>query len=140
MLYLDPGCGEGALVEVLREHGYLATGFDLIDRGRGYPVRDALDPEPWPSCGAVIMNPPFSLAAQFVRRALDECTEVIALLRLNWLEPAASRRDLLELQPDVLVLATRPRFRSDRSGSDSQTCAWLRWPGKGHWRLANKEV
>lgn len=77
-------------------------------------VRDALSPEPWGVRGHVVMNPPFSLAEAFVRRAIAEVAphggSVFALLRLAFLESADRAALHLEYPSRVYVLPRRPSF------------------------------
>lgn len=77
-------------------------------------VRDALSPEPWGCTGHIVMNPPFSHAEAFVRRAIAEAAphggSVFALLRLGFIE-SAERADLhLEYPSHAHVLPRRPSF------------------------------
>ena len=83
-----------------------------------------------------VMNPPYTLAEGFVRKALEwrqglpGYPPVFALLRLSFIEPTQTRRDLLGgHRPDVYVLPRRPAF--DGRGTDSITSAWFCWPGRG---------
>lgn len=65
----DPCCGCGTIVAVARERGKQATGADLVDRGYGFPIRDFLtDHVSYPS---IVTNPPFKIAADVVRHALN---------------------------------------------------------------------
>jgi hypothetical protein len=77
-------------------------------------VRDALSPEPWGVKGHVVMNPPFSHAEAFVRRAIAEVAphdgRVFALLRLAFLESADRAALHLEYPSRVYVLPRRPSF------------------------------
>lgn len=77
-------------------------------------VRDALSPEPWGARGHVVMNPPFSHAEAFVRRAIAEVAphggRVFALLRLSFLESADRAALHLEYPSRVYVLPRRPSF------------------------------
>lgn len=138
LLVLDPCAGDGALLRPLRASGRQAWGMDIAPQSVGIFRGDFLGGALPPGCapGCVVMNPPFSLAAEFVRRALGLRVPVFALLRLTWLEPCASRAGLLRAHtPDVYVLPFRPRFRADTRGSDTATCAWYAFPGEGrlHW-------
>lgn len=89
------------------------------------------------SFDAVITNPPYSLAFEF----LDACRKlapwVAMLLRVGFLEGGASdatrdRRAMLEVDmPDVYLLPNRPPFarskKTGRFGTDSCTYAWMVW-------------
>ena len=84
----EPAAGRGAIVTVLRDAGYRVLASDLIDYGdpTHFPRRDFLL-EPLPSgCEAIVTNPPFKLAEEFITHALDLCPRVIMLLRLAFLE------------------------------------------------------
>lgn len=139
---LDPAAGEGAILDVWRERRCPTLGLEIdpvraeTARRRGHlmSVGDALE-RPWPRADLLAMNPPYSLAETFVRRALawrfrtPGAALACALLRLSFLEPAKGRRDLLVQGPDVLILPRRPAF--DGRGTDSITSAWFCWPGQG---------
>lgn len=136
---LDPCCGEGQLLDVFRERGFRTAGIELHHeraqeaRRRGHEVLqgDALQ-LPWPEADLLVTNPPFSLGAEFVEKALrwQGRQRIYTMLRLTFLEPVPSRRRLLiDQQPDLFILPERPAF--DARGSDSVTSAWFRWPGHG---------
>ena len=73
-----------------------------------------------------ILNPPFSLALEFVRKCLDLAPIVVCLERLNWLASMDRSHWLREHTPDVYVLPNRPSF----TGGQTDACdyAWLVWP------------
>lgn len=140
---LDPAAGEGAILDVARERGFTTYGLELDSvraeaaRARGHQMGtgDALE-RSWPRADMVVANPPYSHAEAFVRKALEWRNGVpgwprlFVLLRLSFLEPTQTRRDLLGAYcPDVLILPRRPAF--DGRGTDSITSAWFCWPGRG---------
>ena len=93
----EPACGRGAIVDVLREAGHQVIASDLVDHGRPdfFSRRDFLM-EPLPKgVEAIITNPPFKLAEQFVAHALDLSPRVVMLLRLAFVE-SERRADLIE--------------------------------------------
>lgn len=146
---LEPCAGEGAIVLALRANGVDCIDAIEIDAGRAARVRalggvdlicdDALAPETvdlWQAPhGLVITNPPFSLAMEFVERAITfqaphRGTSAF-LLRLSWL--ASSKRAAFhrENPSDVYVLSKRPSFTGDGK-SDSADYMWAIWgPGRG---------
>jgi hypothetical protein len=78
---------------------------------------------------AVVTNPPFSLAEEFVRhsRKLYPNAELVFLLRISFLASASRLplwRDLGT--PDIYVLPNRPSFTG--YGTDSVDYAWFVWP------------
>ena len=87
----EPCCGNGALVDVLRAHGHEVTATDLL--------RDRIDfLMEWraPSgADAIVSNPPYTLAAQFVRHGLVLVPKVVMLVRLNFYE-AQTRADIFD--------------------------------------------
>lgn len=95
----EPACGNGAIVDVLRAAGHQVLGSDLVEYPRTdcFWDRDFLKETKLPKgCEAIITNPPFRLAHEFVRHALDLRTPlVIMLLRLAFME-SDRRCDILE--------------------------------------------
>jgi hypothetical protein len=87
-----------------------------------------LPPPPHPY-QVVITNPPFSLAMQFVQACLPISTNVVMLLRLNFLASESRSGFMRDTKPNVYVLPNRPSFV--RGGkTDSIEYAWFHWyPG-----------
>lgn len=133
-LYLEPCAGDGALVRALKaydptcgvvacelrpaEHPSLVrSGADVVFIG------DALSGK-LPVVDVAFMNPPFSLAVEFVRAALDAAPIVVALERLTWActwgkaEPAR--------MPSMFVLPNRPSF-TGAGRTDASEYAWFVW-------------
>lgn len=141
---LDPCCGEGSILSALattRPRGHM-RGIELDDEraakaaGLGFHVtaRDSLGPESWGQPDAVITNPPFSLAMEFLVRSLREVGpsgDVVFLLRLAWMA-SQGRVAFHRAHPsDVYVLPKRPSFTGD-GRSDSADYAWFCFgPGRG---------
>lgn len=95
---LEPACGPGAIVRVLRAAGHTVHATDLIDYQcpdsragidflMGYEIPSDVQ--------AIVTNPPFKLAEQFVAHARSLCPKVYMLLRLGFLE-SERRRAILE--------------------------------------------
>lgn len=82
----ENSCGDGAICRVLEQNGYrdvIAT--DLVDRGYGEAPHDFITSEY--RADNVIMNPPFSLAQEFVELSLARTTRKVAMLgKLVFLE------------------------------------------------------
>jgi hypothetical protein len=87
-----PACGRGAIVTPLRAAGYEVIASDLVDYGiaitpPGYWRRDFLMERELPiGARAIVTNPPYKLAEQFVAHAIEICPLVIMLLRLAFYE------------------------------------------------------
>jgi hypothetical protein len=60
-LIWEPACGEGLLVGALRDHGFAVAGSDIL-YGHDFLT---MEPE---KCDAVVTNPPYSKAAEFLER------------------------------------------------------------------------
>lgn len=125
---VEPCAGGGALVDPLRRRGCEVITGDIDGRLKwdhqwdfangAIPILSRI--------GAVVTNPPYNVAEGVVRRALLIAPRVAMLLRLTWLEPCRSRRDLLERLTFVCPLHPRPSFTDDRR-TDSATVAWFVW-------------
>lgn len=89
-------------------------------------VGNALDWIPPESYDACVMNPPFTLALDFVQWGMLHARKVCVLLRLNWLASRKRRDFLREHTPDVYVLSKRPSFTPDGK-TDGTDYAWMIW-------------
>lgn len=80
-------CGDGAISEVLKAHGYEVISTDLIDRGYG-ELGDFFESDF--IANNIITNPPFSLGLKFVEHAKSKSTKKIAMfLKTVFLESEA---------------------------------------------------
>lgn len=156
---LDPCCGTGAILDVLRR-AVGAAEYDTIrgieldaDRARcashNVVCADALELPSgmWGKPSLVVTNPPYRLAMQFVARALLEVESergvVAMLLRLNWLGSQA-RASFHRTRPsEVYILPRRPSFTG--GGTDAIEYAWFVWrnaspTGAGKWRILDVDA
>ena len=98
----DPSCGGGNIPRRFQAAGLACYGSDLRARADRYEVLDFLGPiedvrERLKGITNCVFNPPFSLAQQFVERALDVVPgKCIVLQRLAWLEGQKRRSFFLE--------------------------------------------
>ena len=133
---LEPACGRGAITKVLRRAGHTVLENDIVDYGQGQDsIQDFLDFRPhWAGqIDAVVTNPPFRLAQQFVRHALTLCPRVFMLLRLAFLE-SERRRDVLDeaglirihVFRDRLPMMHRDGWTGNRA-SNAVAFAWYVW-------------
>lgn len=117
----EPACGEGHISKVLQSHGYEVISTDLVYRGFG-------DPEPLDFLtetlegfeGDIITNPPYNIALDFVKRALDSVKpgrKVAMLLKIQFLE-GQKRKDFFSQTPPELYMYHDP-------GSDVRLMAIL---------------
>jgi len=147
---LDPACGDAAILEVLDSYGFKGVGIEIDptraekarEHGFGVYCGDAL--VTYMSAQAVITNPPYSLAMEFVQKALSRCDPPVFfaafLLRLNWLASRKRAEFHRNTPADILVLPKRPSFTDDGK-TDASEYAWFIWKRpfqpKGTWTIAD---
>jgi hypothetical protein len=133
----EPACGPGAIVRVLRRRGHVVYATDLVD----YASPDQ-DESAWDfllerqlplGVEAIVTNPLFALASEFVERALDLCPRVIMLLRLAFLESERRTRILdggalarVHVFKRRLPMMHRAGWQGPRASS-SLAFAWFVW-------------
>lgn len=132
----EPACGRGKIVDVLRAAGHEVVASDLVDYGNPthFYRRDFLMETKTPNkCEAIITNPPFKLAEEFVEHAISLCPKVIMLLRLAFLE-SERRRHILDngWLARVYVFRKRlPMMHRDgwegRKANSGMAFAWFCW-------------
>lgn len=96
----EPACGRGAISDVLKGAGLTVWSTDLVDYGYGFPGIDFLMETRRPEdvqVNAIVTNPPYKLATQFIRHALFDLRvpKVAMLLRLAFLE-GQGRSDIMD--------------------------------------------
>jgi hypothetical protein len=140
----EPACGPGAIVKVLRESLRDVLATDLVDYRSPYQDHAGIDfLFPGIADGlndgdrAIVTNPPFKNAHQFVARALQFSPYVAMLLRLAFLE-SEKRRDIIDKSCLARVHVFRKRLpMMHREGWEGRTAnsgmafAWFIWE-RGH--------
>ena len=94
----EPACGRGAITDILRNHGHTVRATDLTDYGcpdSESRVDFLMETQRSFTTSAIVTNPPYKLADQFVRHALWHCPKAVMLLRLAFLE-GTRRSDLVD--------------------------------------------
>lgn len=132
----DPCCGTGAMINVFREFGYNANGFD-INPWAPYSYGDFLkdDFPNWYKQCDIVCNPPYGTqgrqAIQFIARALEVTNEwqgkVAMLLPMDF-DSAKTRRHWFADNPaffSKLVLLNRIKWFDGQGGSVNH--AWFIW-------------
>ena len=85
----EPCAGRGAIANVLRDRGHAVVCSDLV-RYDDFPLHFVgnfmLQTKVPVGCDAIVTNPPYQIATEFTRHALDVAPRVYLLLRLAFLE------------------------------------------------------
>lgn len=123
----EPACGDGAISTVLQTFQYQVTSTDLNYYGFGIAGRDFLL-ETQKEADTIITNPPYKLANQFVRHAINLGVNKHAwLLRLAFLEGKARYEILYRDNPPARIYVFSSRLTIWRGDEDQ---AWYGTSGK----------
>lgn len=136
----EPACGDGRLARVLEWHGFEVISTDLREYpGYGIGGLDFLNEDPLKKWGwdlgeidAVITNPPFSLAEEFIRHARKITPNVIMLLKQTYWNVKGRGEGLwVDETPSIeLKMTWRLAFlKKERGNSPLMDCMWCVWLG-----------
>jgi hypothetical protein len=122
----EPACGGGKMVAALRQ-----AGFDVI----GSDITEGMDflhhAPPQTGISAIITNPPYALAREFIEHALHfDGVRLVAMLLRTDFDHAATRAHLFDDCPmfaKKVVLTKRIRWFEDSTGSPSFNHCWMIW-------------
>lgn len=140
-LLWEPACGPGKIVKVLREAGHTVVASDLVDYG--CPESEArvdflMERRAPAGVQAIVTNPPFKLAAEFVAKAIELCPMVVMLLRLAFLE-SERRSDILDGGQLARVFVFRKRLPmmnrhgwAGKQANSGMAFAWMVWQRTHH--------
>lgn len=128
----EPACGRGAIASILTEAGHIVEATDLVDYGYGAPGIDFLMETRAPmGVAAIVTNPPFKLADQFIRHGLTLCPTVIMLLRWAYAE-GAGRSDIIDkhlsrvwLGRERLPFMHRDGYDGPKNSNSGAPFAWF---------------
>jgi len=116
---LEPCQGDGRITCFLEDKGLEVTGIDIHD-GQDYLTT------PRARYDLILTNPPFSLAMEFIEKAMKESDTVCMLLRINFLGSQVRKPFWLRNTPTgLIILSKRPSFTG--KGTDSIDYAWFLW-------------
>ena len=129
----EPACGDGRISRVLEQSGYEVESSDLYAQGYGIPYIDFLSGTS--SMENIVTNPPYKLADQFTRVALQRATKKVALLfQLRGLEGQKKYKNIYSVnKPNlVLIFSERLTFWKKEPGNIFRTDGtaahmWLIW-------------
>lgn len=139
----EPACGAGHMTRPLGEYFAQVLSSDVAaDRtGVGHRLDFLVEPRPpeWGCPGtldAIVTNPPFCLAAEFIRRALPQAATVAVMVRTVFLHGGGRWHGLWSETPpcQVLIFSERVpilRGRCLRKASTATDYVWLVWQAVG---------
>lgn len=128
----EPTANRGYMARTLEEYFAEVRASDLVDYGHGYPLADFLDTN-WEPVDWTITNPPFTLAREFVHKALETSTKGVAvILRIAFLEGKKRYEELFSRNPPRYVLQFVERVpmvkgKYDPNASSATAYAWFVW-------------
>ncbi len=122
----EPAAGGGKMVAALLKAGFDVTASDIAD-GRDFLTQPA--PKPF---RAIITNPPYELATEFIERAMRMVPAhgFIAMLLRTDFDHAKTRQHLFsacKMFAKKVVLTKRIKWFEDSSGQPSFNHAWFIW-------------
>jgi hypothetical protein len=121
----EPASGTGKMASALRQ-----AGFDVVASDITQGV-DFLRHAPEAGISAIITDPPYALAREFIDRALSiDGNRIVAMLLRTDFDHAASRAHLFAGCPRFakkVVLTKRIRWFEDSNGSPSFNHCWMVW-------------
>ena len=130
----EPACGQGHISKVLEEYGHEVFSTDLINRGYGLGEIDFLSTDKdW--YGDIMTNPPFKLATEFIRKAIDiipQKNRVLMFVKIQFLE-SEERRKLFEEYPPEYVYVYSKRQQCSMNGdfenlkAKTHCYCWIIW-------------
>lgn len=136
----EPACGAGHLTMRLKELGKDVYSSDLIDRGFGR-TQDffAFNEPPFDGDFAIVTNPPYKYALQFVKHSLELVPDgnlVCMFLKTTFAEGKTRFNELFSIYPPLRVLQCVERVLCARNGDfnymrknggSAVSYAWFVW-------------
>lgn len=138
----EPACGEGDMARVLRANGFEVLAADLRHTGYGMGGYNYLEGGTDPLEGslgwfaeyglldAIITNPPFYLAADFIRKAVQQAPVVAMLLKSNYWHAGKRLEKLFDECPPTRQYPVTWRLaflEAERGKSPLMDCTWFVW-------------
>lgn len=128
----EPAAGSGKMVRPLEAAGFLVVQSD-INQGQDFlrlhsPIGGGPD--------AIITNPPYELATEFVQHAIglmQNARGMVAMLLRTDFDHAKTRANLFSMSPRFakkVVLTKRIKWFEDSKGQPSFNHAWFIWDWK----------
>ena len=104
-LILEPACGKGSIVAVLKDNFFTFYAYDIYDYGQSVRRNFLFEKHKY---DIIITNPPYSLADEFVIKAKEVCRHKFAfLLRTNYLSGQTRYRKNVYKYLETVYIFTR---------------------------------
>lgn len=136
----EPSCGDGQMSRRLEEHGYEVVSTDLVDRGFGLGGVNFFGQTAMPDdTEAIVTNPPYKFATEYVLHALELLPEgglLCLFLKTTFLEGRGRFARIFSQTPPRWVLQCSERVlcakNADfegmrRGGGSAVSYAWFVW-------------
>jgi hypothetical protein len=128
----ENACGEGHISKVLLAAGYRVKSTDLVKRGYGMEGVNFLS-QTKALAPAIITNPPFSKADEFVSHAITILgIEYIAMLLPSGIYHAKGRVPMFEAHTPCLIMPCTWRIDVTGEGSPTMNVSWYIWTPYEH--------
>ena len=131
---LEPACGAGHMVKVLKEYFDIVHSADIEDYGQDR-IADFLRTSIEQKYHYIITNPPFNLAEEFVHKALLQAKYCVAVFaRTQFLESVGRYERLFKENPPNFVAQFTERVpilkgKLSATASTATSYAWFVWKG-----------
>lgn len=140
-LIADPGCGEGDMARVIYANGFEVISSDINDTGYGEGGYDYIGENLEANTGslgwfaeyrlldAIVMNPPFSLADQFIRKAVKQAPVVGVLVKADYFNSGRGARLWADHPPtEIHPFSWRlPFLKEERGDNPIMNCTMYVW-------------
>lgn len=123
----EPACGEGHISKVLEELGRTVVSTDIRETGYGRGGIDFLTVNV--PVMAVITNPPFSIAKEFIEHATMISQYVAFLLKVNYFS-TKGRLEMYNRLPPARIYPLTWRLDFTGQGAPPMDCSWYVWDRK----------
>lgn len=133
---LEPACGRGDIARIAERLGFYVRATDLRYSGYGEGGVDFLDEDSDPEMlaavfDALVTNPPFALAEEFIRRAIQhyKIRKVALLLKSNFWNAKGRLQLWDDCTPTGFYPCTwrLPFLKKERGNSPIMDCDWWVW-------------
>ena len=122
----EPACGDGAICKRLEDQGFLTIATDLHDQGFGISGIDFLT-ESQRAADAIVTNPPFSLAEDFISKADSLGVQYMALILKAQFWHAKRRTALFAAWWPARIYAMNWRPDFSGGGAPTMDLIWCIW-------------